>query len=411
MRFLRAEARARAAIGVAIVAALGATEGCDIYGPSLLAVDDAGQPPPMDSGQTGRMDVTVPPDTGIPHPKDAGRDVGTEQPDVGCTSCGKPSTSCIDGGSGAGPSCVPGKMVDCCETEMVPGGTFYRGNLESAPATVSSFILDRFEVTVGRFRRFVNLGLGTQANPPAPGSGANPHIPGSGWQAAWNQFLPVATTALANDLTCDGDPNNYNYTWTDMVEANESLPINCISWFEAFAFCAWDGGRLPTDAEWNYAAAGGSQQRIFPWSSPPGDMTISPAYAVYDCTGHGGPEVFLDGGFIQCVLTDIPPVGSRSPLGDGRWGHSDLAGSMFEWALDWWTQNYPVPCDNCTQLDGGYPDGGVPDASPDATSNIGRVQRGGGYYDDPNDLYTTGNYLFDPITLYDDDGIRCARDP
>jgi hypothetical protein len=39
------------------------------------------------------------------------------------------------------------------------------------------------------------------------------------------------------------------------------------------------------------------------------------------------------------------------------------------------------------------------------------VQRGGGYYDDPNDLYTTGNYLFDPITLYDDDGIRCARDP
>jgi len=403
--------------GVVIAWSLAATA-CDIYDSSLLTAGDAGSGidagrveaghPGVD-GTTVKSDATTRNDARVSHDAHV-KDVSQAQ-EVGCTdaSCGTPATSCVDGGTGAGPSCVPGKTVNCCESALVPGGTFLRSNSTDASAVVSSFILDRFEVTVGRFRRFVNLGLGTQVNPPAAGAGASPHIPGSGWNAGWNQYLPAATTDLANDLTCDGDPENYNYTWTNEVANNEVLPINCISWFEAFAFCAWDGGRLPTNAEWNYAAAGGSEQRVYPWSNPPSSTQISPAYAVYDCTGHGGPPVMLDGGYLQCVLTDIPPVGSRSPLGDGRWGQSDLAGSMYEWALDWWTPNYPVPCDNCAELDGGVLDAALFDASLD--SAVGRVQRGGGYYDIPVNLYTSQDYLFDPVTLYDDDGIRCARDP
>ncbi len=91
-------------------------------------------------------------------------------------------------------------------------------------------------------------------------------------------------------------------------------------------------------------------------------------------------------------------------MGDGRWGHSDLAGSMYEWTLDWFTPNFRVPCDNCAVLDGGSLDAG-------ADAEVGRVQRSGGYYDDPVNLYTYDDYYFDPSTLYDDDGIRCARDP
>src|SRR5215468_7497372 len=69
----------------------------------------------------------------------------------------------------------------CCNSPDVPGGTYYRsydlaGDANSGntnyPATVSSFRLDKYEVTVGRFRAFVNSGMGTQSNPPLTLTGA-----------------------------------------------------------------------------------------------------------------------------------------------------------------------------------------------------------------------------------------------
>jgi formylglycine-generating enzyme required for sulfatase activity len=386
-----------------LLAWVACTVGCSIYDTSLLlAGNEAGAP---DAGRDAGHDATTHDGGGADaRPGDGSADATA---DVGCgeAGCAKPATSCVDGGQGANASCVPGKSVDCCANATVPGGTFLRGNEDAGSAKISTFTLDRFEVTVGRFRRFVNLGLGTQTNPPAPGTGASPHLPGSGWDPAWNSMLPMATTDLAFDLTCDADPNA-TPTWTDTVLNNEVLPINCISWFEAFAFCAWDGGRLATNAEWNYAAAGGAEQRIYPWSSPPTDVTISPQYAVYDCTGHGGPPTYNDAGQILCDLSDILPVGSKSPKGDGKWGHSDLAGSMYEWTLDWYSQAYPLPCTDCAELDSGKPIG---DATSDAP--YGRIQRSGGYYDDPIYLYTYDSYYFDPAGLLDNDGIRCARDP
>jgi formylglycine-generating enzyme len=62
--------------------------------------------------------------------------------------------------------------------------------------------------------------------------------------------MNIAPTST--NLAC----HSTNQTWTDTVGSHENLPINCINWYEAYAFCIWDGGFLPSDAESEYAAAG-----------------------------------------------------------------------------------------------------------------------------------------------------------
>jgi len=240
----------------------------------------------------------------------------------------------------------------CCDSLDVPGGAFDRsydaagdtssGNT-SFPATISSFRLDKYKVTVGRFRRFVNAGVGTQSSPPVPGAGAHTTLSGSGWDVGWNASLEANTAALIARLKCD----SIFQTWTDTPAANEHRPINCITWYEAMAFCIWDGGYLPTEAEWNYAAAGGDQQRAYPWSSPPGSLTIDAFHASYsdgtNCVGDGAAG---------CALTDLVAVGT-TPAGDGRWGQSDLAGNVYEWTLDWNVPEYSNPCVDCAATTAG----------------------------------------------------------
>jgi formylglycine-generating enzyme required for sulfatase activity len=186
--------------------------------------------------------------------------------------------------------------------------------------------------------------------------------------------------ALQTALSCDLP------TWTDQLDTQENVPINCITWFEAMAFCIWDGGFLATEAEWNYAAAGGEQQRAYPWSSPPGALVLDPSHASYfdgtDCVGDGQPD---------CTLSDIYHVGAR-PNGDGRWGQSDLAGNIAEWTLDW-AGTYPASCVDCANL------------GPAAK----RIARGGGFATDEDDLRTGSRLSFSPSTRSSFVGARCAR--
>jgi formylglycine-generating enzyme required for sulfatase activity len=239
----------------------------------------------------------------------------------------------------------------------------------ASPATISTFRLDRYEVTVARFRQFVMAGQGTQQNPPATGAGAHPNIANSGWNAAWNANLRVDTAALLAALKCDS-------IWTDSPGANDNLPVVCISWFDALAFCVWDGGYLPTEAEWHHAASGGSEQRAYPWSNPPGDTAIDCNHANYAaCAG------------------SVDIVGLTSPLGDGRWGQADLAGNALEWVFDW-SSTYSSPCVDCMN-------------PPGST----RQGRGGAIFDgDMSTLRTSSRYhTGSPTDRVGGVTARCAR--
>ncbi|WP_437966572.1 SUMF1/EgtB/PvdO family nonheme iron enzyme [Sorangium sp. So ce260] len=267
--------------------------------------------------------------------------------------------------------CGP-ERISCCDSGLVPGGTVQQ-------TTVSSFLLDTYEVTVGRFRAFVEAGQGTQASVPEAGAGEHPKIPGSGWSDDWNHWFEADTAALKAALRCQLP------TWTDEVGPNEELPMNCITWPEAFAFCVWDGGRLPTTAELIYAAVGGDEQREYPWG-----QGLDPSYASYDCRGDGSPAG-------ECALSDILPVGSK-PAGAGRWGHQDLSGGMEEFTRDWSGQA-PVPCVDCAVLQR-PPEG-----------NYLRT-RGGSYRQ--SEMYQRADRIgiYRSPGRYDPGyGVRCARTP
>ncbi|MFH1264049.1 MAG: formylglycine-generating enzyme family protein [Pseudomonadota bacterium] len=274
------------------------------------------------------------------------------------------------------PSCVGGLMCNsasCCSSHEIPAGSYTMGapNADGSyaadtkpqhTATIARFVLDDFEVTVGRFRTFVAVYTGAA---PATDSGANPEIVGSGWSAGWNASLPAGAANLITALKCSG------YTWTDTVGANENRPINCVTWYEAFAFCIWDQGRLPTEAEWEYGAKGGAEDRLYPWGSP-----IDASYACYS----------------GCSLGD---VGSY-PAGIGKWNQLDLAGNLAEWTLDYyaadWYSGAGDPCSNCANLSG-----------------VNRLVRGGSSLTNTDGLRNPTRANLSPSSRTSTTGFRCAR--
>jgi formylglycine-generating enzyme required for sulfatase activity len=269
----------------------------------------------------------------------------------------------------------------------VPGGSFDRSSDAAYPATVSGFLLDRYEVNVGRFRKFL---AGYPDNRPASGDGKNPNDANDpGWDEAWNALLPATAAELESELVCK--PGAILPTYTPAPGGNEQRPINCVSWPVAFAFCIWDDGRLPTEAEWNFAAAGGAEQRAYPWTSGPTDLFITPNHASYSLSGIPEGQACWGDDRLGCTVEDLVAVGSK-PLGAGLFGQSDLAGNVWEWTRDSGGA-YVEDCNDCANF---------------AVSSS-RVGRGGGYYNGQHLVRTEVRLYFELSETSNAIGVRCAR--
>jgi formylglycine-generating enzyme required for sulfatase activity len=288
--------------------------------------------------------------------------------------CGTPP-SCNESNSVA-TTCDEG--VSCCTSLLVPGGAFYRDydrttedhTEETWHATVGAFYLDKFEVTVGRLRPFLTGYDEAKANLLIDGAGKATHVVADpGWKTTYE--LPTKTELVTALGACTGT------TWTETADNPDTdrLPANCLPFNVAYAFCIWDGGRLPTEAEWNFAAAGGDEHRVYPWKQPLIGPEISDEFANYDGINPG------------------PIAVGSTPAGDGRWGHSDLAGNVSEWTLDYFA-DLPKECDNCVEV----------------TPMDQRVVRGGSYLHTAEGVLAAGRSSSAPDATRSRQGFRCARD-
>jgi formylglycine-generating enzyme required for sulfatase activity len=282
---------------------------------------------------------------------------------------------------------------------------------------VSGFRLDKYEVTVGRFRQFVNAWRAGWR--PLPGSGKHTHLNGGlGLVNGANYAgIPYELGWVPSDDAnlAPTDANLAIGTWTptaptppddaaDPPVNGENLPMTGMNWYEAYAFCIWDEAFLPSEAEWELAAAGGPQQRDYPWGSAmPGTVN---QYAIYDCN-YPSPPADPDAGGCAGSLSNIAPVGTPT-MGAGVWDQLDLAGNAAETTLDFDTYDfgpYVLRCTDCASLT--------------FVRFFGARAVRGGAFNDPLFALSAGSDLAynrdppfgGPSDRFTKVGFRCARPP
>jgi formylglycine-generating enzyme required for sulfatase activity len=181
---------------------------------------------------------------------------------------------------------------------------------------------------------------------------------------------------------------NHNSGWT-LVTA----PMVAVNWDEAAAFCAWAGGRLPTEAEWEYSARAGSPNARY-------DLLDEIAWFA-DNSGRGPMDSARlsreDSANYDARLA--ANGNTNRPVGQKRanaFGLFDMMGSVWEWVSDWYGEKYYASS---------------PDRDPAGPSTgEARVERGGSWQSIPAAVRTSRRASLNPAQRWTDVGMRCALD-
>jgi formylglycine-generating enzyme required for sulfatase activity len=258
---------------------------------------------------------------------------------------------------------------------FITGGTFQMGvadapeDANNGPAhlvTVDSFYLDQFEVSVQQYADFLNR------------QGGN-HLACNGVDCAVTLVSTTFTNLLNNLGVFAARPGTARF------------PATWITWEGAVAYCAAVDARLPTEAEWEYAARG-VDGRTYPWGN---STPVVNDTAVFNNNSEQSASVFFGRAFV--------PVASLSN-GASPFGVFGMAGGAAEWVQDWYDPDFysqPLPDSGYNDVDSGL-----------------KVLRGGSWVNTATDITTTTRTALSPTNSNLNNlenshwgaGFRCARD-
>ena len=291
----------------------------------------------------------------------------------------------------------------------IPTGTFWMGTEDGKsdevpvhPVTLDGFWMDKTEVTNEQFEKFIQAAryvtVAERKPDPKDFPGAPPEnlVPGS-----------VAFSPPPGDV-----PLENHYAWWKYVpgaswrhpegpgsstSGREKYPVVHVCWEDAMAYAKWAGKRLPTEAEWEYAARGGLDRQAYIWGK---EQMPDGKWPANIWQGKFPNENTLADGFRGTAA-----AASFAPNGYGLF---DMAGNVWEWCLDWYRPDYyrNSPARN--------PGGPSDSFDPNEPNLPKRVMRGGSFL--CSDLYCIGyrpsaRMKSSPDTGLSHTGFRCVWSP
>lgn len=262
------------------------------------------------------------------------------------------------------------------EVVPVPGGTFMMGSEDGSDrekpvhtVTVSSFSMSQYEITNEQYAAFLTA-KGNQKE------GGVTWYDESG--EGYNGYAEAAISQDGEDV------------WV-VKSGRENHPVNYVSWFGARAYCAWltevslGNYRLPTEAEWEYAAGGGMEGRD------------SLGYRLHEYAGADRENLNEVAWYTETTNdTGTREVGTKRA---NELGLYDMSGNVWEWCADWYGETYYQTSvdENLTQNPKGPPNGDF------------RVLRGGSWYNDNDNCRVSNRGSNYPDNRNDSDGFRVVR--